>query len=275
MGYLNACSFTFNGISSRIYDLRICWDGADSNVETGLEREIVKGEVNMVRHKANQYGTKYSSVISIDFMIMKPDGSDFTDLESRTINKWLQTDTYSILQFEKEDNYLYYKAICTNIEDRVYGGFCAKNLTFECDSPFAYESLRTFVKSDQENIMRVFNTSDDGIYSPTLSLKPLAVGEITITNTTDSNKSMVFDIPSEYINKTITIDTNKMQILDEDGVPIPFYKLGWEITPNITTAIQSNSFYWLRLLPEINRIQITGNCTLEIICEFPRKAGVL
>ena len=275
MGYLNACSFTFNGTSSKLYDLRICFDGGDSEVGTGLDREVSKGEVNMVRHKANQYGAKYNSVIPIEFMIMKSDGAEFSQLESRTINKWLQTDTYCVLKFDDGDNNnIFYKAICTNIEDRLYGGFIAKYLTFECDSPFAYEELRTFAKSSTETTMRVFNTSDDGVYYPILKLKPLSSGEITITNQTDDSQSMVLDIPAEYVNKDLIIDTSKFQI-SESGVPIPLHKLGWVIIPNVSAAVQSGNYYWLRLLEEINRIQITGNCTLEIDCEFPRKVGIL
>ena len=275
MGYLNACRFTYNGISSELYDLVVCFDGLEEDVATGLGREIIKGEVNMVRHKANQYGTVYNEVTPIEFMIMHPNGKEFTILESRSINKWLQTNTYCPLSFNNEKGTeLYYKAICTQIVDKNYGGHIAKLVTFEADSPFAYERQITKVKSVTDRDIRIYNSSDDGIYYPILKLKANQEN-IIITNTSDKNQQMTLCIPSEYQNEDITINTALMQILDKDNVPIPLNKIGWTINTSENIGLQSSSFYWLRLVSEINRITVEGNCTLEILCEYPRKAGIL
>lgn len=276
MGYLNTCRFNFDGQSSAMLNLVMCWDSANPEVETGLGREIVKGEVNMVRRRANQYGVKYTEVIPIEFMVMHPDGSEFTQIESRTINKWLQRDTYCTLWFDNDEgSSVYYKVICTAIQDRLYNGHVAKMVTFECDSPFAYEKKEFDYECDGTFTTHVYNSSDDGYLYPVLTLNSSSKN-FSITNISDNYSEMVLTIDSSYLNQDITIDTNLMMILDEDGTPIPFYKLGWDLTAvDNSEDIQSNTFYWLRLLGKINTLKIKGYGTLKIECEFPRKAGVL
>lgn len=284
MGYLNTCTFNFDGIGSEQYGLVMGWEGGESDVSTGIEREIIKGDVNMARHKANQYGTTYTSVIPIQFIILHNDGSLFTQAESRMINKWFTADTYKPLHFNTADdteNITYY-VICTSIVDKIYNGHNAKELTFECDSPFGYApkiqyKIKTTNGSGSKKIM---NTSDDGYYSPTLLIMTDEDydGNVEIKNVTDNDSVMVInmqDIPIVDGKKILNINCSLMQITDGNNKIVPAYKLGWEISLNESEPIQSMDKYWLRLVEGMNQIDITGNCELKLTCQFPRKVGVV
>lgn len=284
MGYLNTCSFNFDGVGSEQYGLYIGWEGAESDIPTGLDKEILKGDVNMVRHKANQYGTVYSSVIEIEFMILHKDDSHFSQAESRSINKWLMQETYKPLRFNNEndtENITYY-VICTSIVDKVYNGHNAKLVTFEADSPFGYTSKTAYrinALNGGTGSKKIVNTSDDGIYYPILQIKCNEdySSPIVISNTTE-NKSMSINtdqIPVINNQKIININTSLMQISDGNNKIIPAYKLGWEIPLNENSPIQSMDKYWPRLIEGQNEISVTGNCEVIINCQFPRKVGVV
>lgn len=281
MGYLNTCTFNFDGIGSEQYGLVIGWEGGDSDIATGIEREVIKGDVNMSRHKANQYGTTYTSVIPIQFLILHRDGSHFTQTESRMINKWFTTDTYKPLRFNNSDdseNIIYY-AICTSIVDKVYSGHDAKELTFECDSPFGYTPKIQY-KIKGSGSKKIMNTSDDGNYSPTLMITTDEnyTGNIELKNITDNNSSMVINMENISVvgdKKILNINCSLMQITDGNNKIVPAYKLGWEIALNENSPIQSMDKYWFRLVEGMNDIEVTGNCEIKITCQFPRKVGVV
>ena len=283
MGYLNTCTFNFDGVSSDQYNLAIGWTSNDDEIETGLELEIVKGEVNMVRHRANQYGVYYSSVLPIDFIIFHRDFTPFTQAESRAINRWLYTETYKPLRFNSEETEnITYNVICTNITDCVWNGHNGKHLTFECDSPFGYtpEQRYTINVTDEDKEKTIYNLSDDGDYYPTLEIicDEDAEHEIEITNYTDNEQSMMIDfanIPAIDDEKKIIVKTDQLMILDANNKPIPAYKLGWEITLNPDEPIQHMDKYWFHLVPGANKIGVKGECKMRVICQFPRKVGVV
>lgn len=283
MGYLNTCTFNFDGVSSDQYNLAIGWTSSEDEIETGLELEIIKGEVNSVRHRANQYGVNYASVLPIDFIIFHRDMTPFTQAESRAINRWLYTETYKPLRFNSaETENITYQVICTNITDCVWNGHNGKHLTFECDSPFGYtpEQRVTINAESGEAEKNIFNMSDDGDYYPAIEIICAAdyTNKVEITNVTDDEQTMTIDFANiTAINdeKKITVDTSKMMVIDANNKPIPAYKLGWEITLNPDEPIQHMDKYWFHLVQGNNKVRVKGNSKIRVICQFPRKVGVV
>lgn len=285
MAYLKTDSFIYNGICSEQYDLVIGWIDDTPEFKTGLNCFVEKGNTNFVKYEANQYGVTYSDVITLSFVILHRDGSDFSYEESRSINNWLRgTDIYQKLHFNDQNpEFINYYAICTDIEDVVYSGINGKKITFTCNSPFGYtnEITKKMVVSSENN-MSIINTSDVGIYYPIIKIEAAKdfVDKITIENINDK-KSVTFDfskIPANDENKRVVMDTKQMTVTDGTNL-LPFYKIGWndDYSSIVTdTTVKSiNYIYWFRLLKGINKLKITGNCTVYITCEFPRKVGVL
>lgn len=279
----NGLTFTFDRVSSDLYGLYMGWRNANEEWSTGLDREIVKAEMNMVRHIPNQYGVKYQDVLPLEFDVFHKDGSAFTQQESRSINNWLMHDTYK--RFKVHDNNtdnVYYKVICTSIQDITLGTFNGKHIVMEADSPFGYanDTYRTIDAIASGDVSFSFNnTSDDGIYYPYCTV--ICEGDyeeaIEIINKTD-NATMILnmaDVPIVDEKKVVNINSQKLILTDGNDNLLPLYKVGWQITPDPDKAIQSSELYWIRLLQGRNDLEIKGNGKVNFTFSFPRKAGQL
>lgn len=279
----NGLTFTFNNASSDLYGLYMGWRSASEEWSTGLDREIVKAEMNMVRHIPNQYGVKYQDVLSLEFDIFHQDGSAFTQQESRSINNWLMHDTYK--RFKVHDNNtdnVYYKVICTSIQDITLGTFRGKHIVMETDAPFGYSNdVRRIVDATESGDISfsLNNTSDDGVYYPYLTVVCDENYEdvIELINLTD-DKTMLLEITNVPIvdgKKVVNIDTQKFMLTDGNNNLLPLYKIGWQINSDSDKAIQSSELYWFRLLKGRNDLEIKGNGKVIFTMSFPRKAGQL
>lgn len=274
MALLDACSFIFDGQDSSAYSLKIGWLSGDNQdeLDSGLEVELQRGEMNMVRTEPNQYGIVHSDTLTFEFAVFHPNGDNISFEESRAINNWLRkSNTYKVLQFigESPEDIIYY-AICTNIVDIVYCGHNGKKLTFVCNSPFGFSQnhKKKIVSTGDPVEAIVYNFSDNGIYYPTLEIKADVSysGTVLLENETDGKIATInfTNVPSGEEYKIINIDSKLSRITDGDGKLIPAYKIGWDNLDNM---------YWFRLLEKKNKIKLTGECTVTISCVFPRKVG--
>lgn len=273
-------TFSFDGKPSELFGLYMGWRDASEEWETGLNREPVQGETNIVRHVVNSYGAKYTDPLTLAFDIYHQDGSAFTYRESRAINNWLIKDDYR--KFKVNDNNtdnVYYRVMCTSIQDLTIGAFNGKHVEMKCDSPFGYtqESIKiidTTISGAAK--WNVDNASDAGIYYPYFIITCASdyEGKVEFTNKTDGRTMQIdmMDVPFGD-SKILHVDTERMQMTDYEGNIVPLYKVGWEIVPDDNSAIQSNDLYWLRLVPDVNSIEIKGNAKIKFIVSFPRKAG--
>lgn len=281
----NGLTFSFDDISSSMYNLYMGWRGSSEEWDTGITREIVKSEPNMVNHIANQYGTTYSDVLLLEFDIYHQDGSPFTYRESRNINNWLTKETYKRFKVNdyNTDN-IYYKAICTSISDLADGDFFGKHIVLQCDSPFGYTGEKTRVIDatiSGDEIWTIDNSSDDGIYYPLVHIECAGdyEGNVQIINTS-LDRTMTLEMVQIPVRETdnkkvLDIDGQHLQITDYAGNLVPLYLLGWTIVPNANEAVPLDYMYWFRLKPGINRVELKGNAKFKITVSFPRKVGQL
>lgn len=275
-------TFSFDGKPSELFGLYMGWRDAGEDWETGLTREIIHGETNIIRHIANGYGAKYTEPLKLSFDIYHKDGSAFSYKESRAINNWLIQDDYK--RFKVNDNNtdnIYYRVMCTSIQDITMGTFRGKHIEMTCDSSFAYsnESVK-IIDMTTSNSARwnVNNTSDAGIYYPDITIICASdyEGMVSFENVTEE-RTMNIDMTNVPFDdkKILHIDAKHMQMTDYAGNLVPLYKVGWQILPDVNSAVQSNDLYWLRLVPGINRVDLTGNAKIKFVASFPRKAGQL
>lgn len=289
ISFLDACSFTFNGVNSESYNLEICWidDKPDVSVN-GLKRNIESGTVNHVRLTTNNYGVTFEDNIGFIFYIIKKDNSNFSRQESMTINNWLTGSTTPKLLYFNDETIpsIHYYAVCTEIEDKVLNGHYGKKVVFKTNSPFGFMTQieRKFEVTDSDEFT-IDNLADTitGIYYPTILLSSSSDENIIIENISD-HKSVTLNLakitPDSNGMKNININNRIMKILDKNNNDelVPLWKIGFET--DYSSYVSSfneyiSKFYWFRLIQGTNKIKITGNCTITFVFEFPRKVGCL
>lgn len=289
MSFLSSCSFVFNGVNSEDFNVIIGWiDGSEPDLSVnGLNREIKKSTTSKVRLKDNIYGSENTDVITFTFNIVRVDGTEISRDESIRINQWLTSSPLpQLLKFNDEEScMLHYYAVCTEIKDiTVDGCLLGKEIKFETNSPYAFmhDFEKTFKIDTDEKTIYFNNIADtyDGIYYPILTITTQS-DNIIIENVTDK-KSVTLDLTDINAdsngNKIVKINCEKLIIQDKDGKLIPLSTIGWNRDyKSYVSSIGEyiTNIYWFRLLKGMNKIKITGNCTLKIKCEYPRKAGCM
>ena len=90
--------FIFNNINSENYNIVIGSDSAVEDVSFGLNRTIIKSEVNKYREKVTMLGTTNDETISFEFIMLKDPcigiSSYFTTEELRQILAWITSPHY-------------------------------------------------------------------------------------------------------------------------------------------------------------------------------------
>ena len=118
-------------------------------LQSGLTREILKGETNSYRHIANHFGTKYTDTINFKCSVMKKDFSPFTMTEINDVNKWLTSPKYPrhLCFISCEGKAYYYNGLFTEVTyEYASNGVMAINYVFVNSSPFMYESYSETVE---------------------------------------------------------------------------------------------------------------------------------
>lgn len=258
----------------------------DNNSNSGLTREIVKGTVTPEKSKVNFFGTTYTDVIILPFLIVKNVcdsslGNQITPFELRKIQSWL---TYSqlpqTLKIEDKDGGLIeYCGIFTEIVPYEYDGLNGLSLMFTCDSPFAYNTKEIIV-DNRGNISiekNVFNDTDENLeyIYPVITFNPSTNGMIQLTNMNDNNNYMKMSFASFY--NEIIIDCQLKRII-ADGKVLSLSDVGFNINEitdynNVNTGIFS--MYWLRLIKGQNIISFVGNGVFKIKYKELLKLGGL
>lgn len=264
--------FEFNGKSSEDYGVILASVGETNSYEMGLDRSIIRGEINKYRTQVNHLGTKYADVLLFEFTIVKNpcDNANqkdmmFTRSEIRNINAWLTgPEIPKILHFYDSDEYVDYFAIISNVTDNAIGDKIY-SLTFSvtCDSPFGYSELITkTISSTSSMTSTITNLSDDisNYVYPIITITPNVTGTVTIKNTTDEEQSISISVKKGL---EITVNCKLQTFYDSIGL-LDLADIGLSDEFDI---------YIPRLLCGDNSITITGNCSATFKYRYPKKVG--
>lgn len=255
--------FIYDGISSSDFGLKISNFGEDSSTTPGASVELFTESIYR-RQKSYLFGVQQTPVLTIPITITV--SYELSAVDASIVSRWLFGKlNYKKLQIIQPDmQYVYFNCIFTNPEvirvGNIIRGF---NTQIVCDSPFAWEypkpvtylySLENYTVSDT---ITYNNYSDNADYTyPAIEIVTNRFGgDFTITNLTDSNRAFTFS--GLNANETLMVD-NELQIIQSS-----------ETNEN---RIQNFNYNWFRLLPNINKITLSGNIYyLRIINHFARK----
>lgn len=273
-----ADNFTFGG--QYLSDFGFIMANSEEEDNTGLNREIIKGETTIHKKIATHYGARYTDVITLHFFIVKCDVSDeetqISMEELRRVARWLTQShkTEKLVVHYSELTDIEYYGLFTDITPFIYNGLNGLKLTFTTTSPFAYETNELYVDTNMGITQGEFYcTSDENDeLSPIIKIKPTSSGLFAIRN--KDNGSEIQCILSSSVDEYI-IDCRLKRILANDR-PVRLSDIGWQITTltdtnNVNTGLMSCQ--WLKILPGINDLVFTGNGEFEVSCKSPVKIG--
>lgn len=278
--------FTYNGRSMESLGTKlriVSFNNADE-IDTGLERELIKGEVTKYRYRANHLGAKYSDVISFTINVMKdpciyPQNElAFSTNEIRNVTSWLTSPAtprlfhmYDNSNAMAHDELLDYYGVFTNIDYHVINGkVYGLILTMTCDSPFAY--TQEIVKELPANSTTTIKNNSDELESyiyPYIEIYPTANTDFTFQNVTDK-KSITFT--GLLKNNTVYMDCQSL-ILKQLAGNVSGVSGASQIGFTDLGVTDVGKIYWPRLVSGNNSIKITGSATVTLKYRELRKVG--
>lgn len=260
-------TFVFNGVPCEDFDLML-YDVGSTSQENGEFASVVSivEEELATKWKPIFYGVKFEKKLEFEMVFgvnqKRLDEGSFLDrYELEAVASWLTgLDGYRWLSIAQEDmRHVRYKCYVSSLEIVGYGMIpWALRASITCDSPYAYMSESEFVYtiSGSKSINFLNESSYNGYYYPKLEIATQGGGSFSIENETDNKR--VFEL------KDIPASITKINIDNENGV------IKNDADLNLYDCF---NFNFLRLKRGYNKLNVTGNGTLKIICEFPVNVG--
>lgn len=265
MEYIDAIDFTFNGKNSKsdFGYIIVSFDKSSgfSEPDTAQSLEVTKENVGN-NPKAKLIELSYEDVLQPCFGLMKCDGEAFSKKEIRDIHKWLMVNEYTTLLINNSVcNNVHFNAITTNIEIKKFNGsIVGVSVTFECDSPYGYDTASTSYTISGNKTFILNNTSDDFLNNeiyikPYIKIIKEGSGDFTIKNTT-LNQTTVLNLLNQ---EEVIMDCENMIL---------------------SSSISNRNLYskfnrvWISLALGNNSIKVTGNGTITISYDVARKVGI-
>ncbi len=242
--------FQYDGISSSVYNLYLSEiDGEGESSDMGSSSMEIYNQKLYRRSVPYFYGSTPSENLSMDISITSPDNID--SKTSQLISKWLFSNRgykkLLVLQPDMQNVYInciFNEPKIERIGNMIYG----YTATLEADAPFAWKFPKTVTytyTSEVTDTTFVFNNMNDdaGDYLyPTLSIViNNAGGDITLTNSSDSNR--VFSFTDLLPNETLTVNNSLQQITSSTGLK----------------RMSNFNKKFFRLVPGVNNIRLQGN----------------
>lgn len=285
---MTAQYFSYDGISSRVYDLVI---GSFSGSEDGTQ-ELGNVDITTVKaphsNKFLKANAIYNNPLIITFSIIKMDCNNwsdyiFTEREIGFISRWLARKEYKPLKFEQEGwEDIHYNAIM-KVSQHMVGGMCVGfDITATCDAPWGYDAQQTTTYNSAtagKNWFEVHDDSDEiGDIYPRVEITPLANGTIEITNNFTGKSTKINNcVTGEKIVMTnFSIESDECRpnengpTYDYEGKHSTLYHdFNW-VWPTISNYFTPQNTRDSR----INHYVVNGSCRIKMTWNSPRKAVV-
>lgn len=254
--------FLFDGIPSDYYHL-ILYSFEPSTTEendSGAKLEIVEDRTSRSCYPIH-YGCLKQKPLTFEMVFGSLQPLDKYDVEQ--IVSWLtEHEDYCELEIIQPDLSAYkYRCLIADLKTIHINGLpIAFRSTVICDSPYAYTYPQEYnFTIENTKTIQLYNESNASHYLyPKMSIKPKEqVKTISLQNHSDGDRICRFDGLSGAKNLEITVD-NQRQIITANN------------KDDLYNLFNGNFF---RLAKGMNQLTVSGDCTLQIICEFPKKVG--
>lgn len=246
--------FTFDGRSSKEFQLRICRVGNNNDtgifgLDRSIEEESVTGSIPQFK------SLKYNN-ITMSITLIKTDGFDalpFTEEDKFEIVKWLFQDEYKAFTSEDKPDLTYYVIFTkgSNYENALKQGYIT--LTMRLNAPYGYSNIISNpLKVSGSDIVELYNKSNVGTYAyPDLEFQVMeGATSVKIENLSTGDVMTFEDLPVGSHVYCYNEDLKQFVMLNNEDYNVrPHYKGDW-----------------LRLAYGKNTIRITSdNCHLKIM----------
>ena len=184
--------------------------------------------------------------IILNFMYIENNMPQIWDEEKiLDVKKWIITDDFIPFTTQDNPNYIYY-LMCKKIQNKMTPeGLGVLECTFTPFSHFAYNAYNsTITVKSSKNI--VIDNPSIYSYEPIIKIKNLG-NEETV------NKIGDLEVTGLATNEKVTIDNIMLTVINENN-------------ENRFSKCNRN---WVSLSPGENIVPVSGNCEIEILCEFP------
>ena len=259
---MKAVDFEYDGQHLSDYDFIICdFDGSSgaNTVDIGAKISFNKSPIFQGK-KHVLLSSEYEDCVSAEFDICKDpevyDDLEITSDEFRDLMRWLNRRRFhELCIFDQDEDYesVYFNASFNIEKIKIGEKTCGLRLSMETDSPFAHGAEQkfrhTFSNSSDEYV--VSDLSDDiGYIYPVLTIKCMADGDITVSNTTFECSCTINNCEN---GETIVIDGNALSIATDNETHNIYNDFNYEF------FIIGNSINNRK-----NRITVSAQCEIEI-----------
>lgn len=262
------CSFSFNGIPCEDFDLMMYEiDGTSHSSGKFASGVSISEDIVSHRWKPFFYGTQFKDKLTFSIVFgvnqTRVDRQQYLERdELEVIATWLTGhNEYLWLEIYQEDlEPVRYKCIVTALDIvELETVPWALKATIVCDSPYAYRHPQTYeYVIDGETAIDFYNESSlNGYYMPIIEFALNGSQSFSIVNQSDNNRQCAFSgLPSAI--RTVRIDNDHCIVTTNDnGInPYPYF-----------------NFNFVKFVKGDNRLIVTGNGVMRIICEFPVNVG--
>ena len=239
--------FTLNGIKGSDEDMYLVTFDNDILTSRGIpfQRDVSSDGYSQLNPLFKDEDVVPDDVV-LNFIYAIDDmAQEWTEDKIIKTKKWMITDDF--IPFVKQDNpdYIYYLK-CKKLENKMTPrGLGVLEGTFVPISHFAYK--KTYHKITVTEPTNILLTNLSNIeYKPVIKIKNLG-------NVSTINKIGDFEMTGLETNEIVTVDN---------------------LILTVESSLEQNRFSkcnrkWLKLLPGENQLTVSGNCEIEILCEFP------
>ena len=268
MSSFYGCHFSFDGIPCDYHDLTVYDFGRAQDVGGSFTSSGSVVEESIARrHKKLYYGTMHDRPLEFRLVFGANDrriqsGRHFDRWDLEVIASWMTgLDGYRWLEITQPDmETVRYRVIITELSFATVGWMpWAFECRIVCDSAFGYTYPETFrYNVEGSKSIPFFSRSTlNGFYYPQMELHLSGGSFVNIVNESDNGR--VFSLTNLPSGQTMNI-----KIDNENGI----------ITNNRDHNLYMNfNMNFFRLVRGDNKLQVTGNCKLFLMCEFPVNIG--
>lgn len=239
--------FTFDGVDNSEYNVILV--EFDSNIlnEIGVvyKRDITREDGNTYNPTFNvENGEPNDLVLNLmlvdDNMIPKV----WSEEEIINVKKWIVKDEFKPFISQDNPDYIYYFQ-CSNIRKKfTTKGEGALEVTFKPMDCFAYKKYSKTIAVNTDTTLSISNPTNKEYF-------PI----IEITNKGDNSTiNKINELEIRQLNKddSVTIDNLMLTVLDGD-----------------INKFKCCNRKWIKLNPGMNTLNLSGNCEVKILAEFP------